>query len=70
MSINFRRLHLPEKLIQLSLFTPEFKDYIVITTSMYWHWDLKNSKLDVFDYKKLMWQLATGKVNVNQMIQK
>ncbi len=40
-SINFRQLQLAEKLIQLSLSTPEFEDYIVITTEYYWHWDLK-----------------------------
>lgn len=36
-SINFRQLQLAEKLIQLSLSTPEFEDYIVITTEYYWH---------------------------------
>lgn len=40
-SINFRQLQLAEKLIQLSLSTPEFENYIVITTEYYWHWDLK-----------------------------
>lgn len=34
-SINFRQLQLAEKLIQLSLSTPEFEDYIVITTEYY-----------------------------------
>ncbi len=64
-SINFRQLHLAEKLIQLSLSTPELEDYIVITTEYYWHWDLKNSKLDVFDYKKLMQRLmATGGLEI------
>ena len=36
-----KQLQLAEKLIQLSLSTPEFEDYIVITTEYYWHWDLK-----------------------------
>lgn len=44
-SINFRQLQLAEKLIQLSLSTPEFEDYIVITTEYYWHWDLKKFKV-------------------------
>ena len=33
-SINFRQLQLAEKLIQLSLSTPEFEDYIVITKKL------------------------------------
>lgn len=64
-SINFRQLQLAEKLIQLSLSAPEFDDYIVITTEYYWHWDLKNSKLDVFEYKKIMQRLmATGGLEI------
>ncbi|CDR21337.1 hypothetical protein [Staphylococcus argenteus] len=64
-SINFRQLQLAEKLIQLSLSAPEFEDYIVITTEYYWHWDLKNSKLDVFEYKKIMQRLmATGGLEI------
>ena len=53
-SINFRQLQLAEKLIQLSLSTPEFEDYIVITTEYYWHWDLKGMKKDVWEYRKIM----------------
>lgn len=64
-SINFRQLQLAEKLIMLSLSAPEYEDYIVITTEYYWHWDLKNSKLDVFEYKKIMQRLmATGGLEI------
>lgn len=30
------------------------EDYIVITTEYYWHWDLKNTNLDVYEYKEMM----------------
>ncbi|MBO1199714.1 N-acetyltransferase [Staphylococcus simiae] len=64
-SINFRQRQLAEKLIMLSLSAPEYEDYIVITTEYYWHWDLKNSNLDVFEYKKIMQRLmATGGLEI------
>lgn len=56
-SLPYRHLHLGSKLIRLSLAADEYEDYIVLTTEYYWHWDLKNSGLDVFAYKKLMQKL-------------
>ncbi|MBA8777967.1 GNAT family N-acetyltransferase [Staphylococcus schleiferi subsp. coagulans] len=53
-SMAYRGLGLGNALLKVSTRSPEFEDYIVITTEYYWHWDLKNSGLDVFEYKKLM----------------
>ncbi|CAD7359468.1 MULTISPECIES: GNAT family N-acetyltransferase [Staphylococcus] len=53
-SLPYRGLGLGNALLKVSTRSPEFEDYIVITTEYYWHWDLKNSGLDVFEYKKLM----------------
>ncbi|MBU0437988.1 N-acetyltransferase [Staphylococcus succinus] len=56
-SLPYRRLKLGSELIKISLGADEYEDYIVLTTEYYWHWDLKNSKLDVYEYKKLMQKL-------------
>ena len=56
-SLPYRHLHLGSELIKLSLKADEYEDYIVLTTEYYWHWDLKNSGLDVYEYKKLMQKL-------------
>ncbi len=53
-SLPYRGLGLGNALLKVSTRSPEFENYIVITTEYYWHWDLKNSGLDVFEYKKLM----------------
>ena len=30
------------------------EDYIIISTEYYWHWDLKGTGLDVWQYRKIM----------------
>ena len=30
------------------------EDYIIITTEYYWHWDLKGTGLNVWEYRKVM----------------
>lgn len=56
-SPSYRHLHLGGELIATSLSSDEFEDYIVLTTEYYWHWDLDQAKIDVFEYKKLMQKL-------------
>lgn len=53
-TLNYRGLGLGNELLKVSTRSPELEDYIIITTEYYWHWDLTNSGLDVFEYKKLM----------------
>ena len=55
--LPYRGTGLGSELIKQSLKEDEFEDYIILTTEYYWHWDLKNSKLDVYEYKKLMQNL-------------
>lgn len=49
-----RQFGLATSMLELSFFDNNMEDYIVITTEYYWHWDLKNSKLDVYEYKDMM----------------
>lgn len=53
-SLNYRHLGLGKEILKLSMMDDQVEDYIIITTEYYWHWDLKNTKLNVFEYKKIM----------------
>ncbi|WP_432358060.1 GNAT family N-acetyltransferase [Sporosarcina sp. UB5] len=41
-------------LLELSMMDDAMEDYIIITTEYYWHWDLKGTKLNVWEYRKVM----------------
>ena len=43
-----------KKLLEVSFYGDELEDYLVITTEYYWHWDLKGTGLNVWDYRKMM----------------
>lgn len=42
------------------------EDYIVIATEYYWHWDLRGTGLDVWEYRKVM-EKVMGSVGMNWM---
>jgi acetoin utilization protein AcuA len=41
-------------LLQVSMMDKMMENYIVITTEYYWHWDLKGTGLNVWEYRKVM----------------
>ncbi|MBW8349328.1 GNAT family N-acetyltransferase [Bacillus sp. IITD106] len=41
-------------LLHVSMMDDAMEDYIIITTEYYWHWDLKGTGLDVWEYRKIM----------------
>ncbi|MCM3081048.1 N-acetyltransferase [Brevibacillus invocatus] len=43
-----------KKLLEVSFLDDAMEDYIIITTEYYWHWDLKGTGLDVWQYRKVM----------------
>ncbi|UJF28082.1 GNAT family N-acetyltransferase [Planococcus sp. 107-1] len=43
-----------KSLLRLSMQDDYFEDFIVITTEYYWHWDLKGTGLNVWEYRKIM----------------
>lgn len=49
-----------KKLLQVSFMGPEMEDYLVITTEYYWHWDLKGSGLNVWEYRKMMEKMMSA----------
>ncbi|WP_413379026.1 GNAT family N-acetyltransferase [Alkalihalobacillus sp. 1P02AB] len=51
---DYRRVRAGKTMLELSVQDPFMEDYIIITTEYYWHWDLKGSGLDVWEYRKMM----------------
>ncbi|MCU9614231.1 GNAT family N-acetyltransferase [Caldibacillus lycopersici] len=50
----FRGLSIGKQLLQVSMLDDAMEDYIIITTEYYWHWDLKGTGLNVWEYRKIM----------------
>ena len=56
----FRGAGLGKKLLEVSFMGDEMEDYLVITTEYYWHWDLKGTGLNVWDYRKMMEKMMSS----------
>ncbi len=51
---KYRGCGVGKSLLQVSMMDDAMNDYIVITTEYYWHWDLKGTGLNVWEYRKIM----------------
>lgn len=51
---KFRGCAVGKNLLTVSMMDDAMEDYIVITTEYYWHWDLKGTGLNVWDYRKVL----------------
>lgn len=51
---EFRGYSVAKNLLHVSMMDDAMEDYIIITTEYYWHWDLKGTGLNVWDYRKMM----------------
>ncbi|KAB8138343.1 GNAT family N-acetyltransferase [Gracilibacillus oryzae] len=51
---EYRGSHLGSKLIELAVSDPFIENYIIISTEYYWQWDINETKLSVWDYRKIM----------------
>nr|WP_249315319.1 GNAT family N-acetyltransferase [Bacillus sp. FJAT-49711] len=47
-------------LLHVSMMDDAMEDYIIITTEYYWHWDLKGTGLDVWEYRKIMEKMMSS----------
>lgn len=54
---EYRSLGLGQQMIKTAFTDNQMEQYIVFTTEYYWHWDLKGSGLDVWEYRKMMERL-------------
>jgi acetoin utilization protein AcuA len=50
----FRNTGVGKNLLMVSMMDDYMEDYIIITTEYYWHWDLKGTGLNIWDYRKVM----------------
>lgn len=51
---DYRGTGVGKELIRVTFMDEAMEDYLVITTEYYWHWDLKGTGLNVWDYRKMM----------------
>ena len=51
---QFRGCGVGKNLLIVSMMDDAMEDYLIITTEYYWHWDLKGTGLNVWDYRKIM----------------
>ncbi|WP_227936575.1 GNAT family N-acetyltransferase [Alkalihalobacillus deserti] len=57
---EYRGVQIGKNLLRLSMMDDAMEDYIIITTEYYWHWDLKSSGLDVWEYRKIMEKMMSA----------
>ncbi|MEC1263043.1 GNAT family N-acetyltransferase [Bacillus swezeyi] len=50
----FRGHSVGKTLLEVSMMDKQMEKYIIITTEYYWHWDLKGTNKDVWEYRKMM----------------
>ncbi|WP_338472055.1 GNAT family N-acetyltransferase [Niallia sp. XMNu-256] len=50
----YRAAGVGRNILLLSMLDDAMEDYIIITTEYYWHWDLKGTGLNVWDYRKVL----------------
>ncbi len=57
---KFRGGGVGKSLLQVSMMDDAMEDYIILTTEYYWHWDLKGTKLNVWEYRKIMEKMMSA----------
>lgn len=50
----YRGLSIAKSLLKLAMMDDAMEDYIIITTEYYWHWDLKETGLNIWEYRRMM----------------
>lgn len=51
---EYRGYQVGKSLLKVGMMDDAMNDYIIITTEYYWHWDLKGTGLNVWEYRKVM----------------
>lgn len=51
---GYRGLKIASSLLEVSMMDSYMENYITISTEYYWHWDLKGTKLSIWEYRKVM----------------
>lgn len=53
-AFEYRNFSISKTLLEVAMMDTFMENYIIITTEYYWHWDLKNSGLDIWQYRQVM----------------
>jgi acetoin utilization protein AcuA len=64
-SPDWRQCKVGENLLKVAFMNKNLEDFIVITMEYCWHWDLRNSNLDVWDYQRMLTKLF-ARVGLNK----
>ena len=51
---HYRDAGVGKAILKVSMMDDAVEDYIIITTEYYWHWDLKRTGLNVWEYRKVL----------------
>ncbi|HSH25142.1 MAG TPA: GNAT family N-acetyltransferase [Massilibacterium sp.] len=51
---KYRGCRVGQNMLKLAMKDEYMENYIIITTEYYWHWDLKGTGLNIWDYRKMM----------------
>ncbi|MCU6340025.1 GNAT family N-acetyltransferase, partial [Enterobacter quasiroggenkampii] len=51
---DYRSLGLGRSMVSTAFEDEQMERYIVFTTEYYWHWDLDGTRMNVWDYRKMM----------------
>ncbi|OIK11902.1 GNAT family N-acetyltransferase [Bacillus sp. MUM 13] len=57
---EFRGVSAGKNMLKVSMMDDAMEDFIIITTEYYWHWDLKGTGLNVWDYRKVMEKMMSA----------
>ena len=58
-SPKVRRYGVGRKLLEVAFSDPVMENFLIVATEYYWHWDLENTGLHVWEYRELMRQLMS-----------
>lgn len=56
-SPDWRKKGIAEALLKEAFSNPVMEEFIVVTLEFCWHWDLKGSGLEIFEYQKMLEKL-------------
>lgn len=51
---SYRGAGVGQTMLRVAMMDDQMEEYITITTEYYWHWDLKGTGLNVWEYRKIM----------------
>src|SRR5699024_2419285 len=50
----YRNLKVASNLLKTSMMDEFMENYIIISSTYYWHWDIHGTKLNIWKYRKVM----------------